>query len=395
MLTLQHRQARARVAEASEPRAPEPPPAHELMALQRMAGNQAVARLLAGRSPRAQVMRAITINGTTYTHGSRRLVDLFNDVVVPYLEANGYKGYGIKSKLKEFIRDTNANYLSNDQFLSAFIPWLRTQTRRVRNGKTTPVLKRFTVMGMSRPAWPAALKALKGVLAGDNVRHVVRNATLKRALDVAWRAAPDDQRKAAFAKLAAELNVPIAADATVDQIVTAIYKTLYLHPDNLFAGDGPVNQVIGFAADPVRLIGEDLLAMDDDDLVDLREIILRVNGAVFEAVRKVRADDATRTEIFTDITAIVNSAISSLSDGQSPYVHAHTAGDLVTDIGLGFGFDLIDGRVGADLVGIAARQARLLWSERQLDAFIASDGAQGNLTHALKVFLGLADPPSG
>ena len=76
-------------------------------------------------------------------------------------------------------------------------------------------------------------------------------------------------------------------------------------------------------------------------------------------------------------------------------MEGHTAGDLVTDIGLGFGFDLIDGRVGADLVGIAARQARLLWSERQLDAFIASGGTQGNLTYALQVFLGLANPPGG
>ena len=318
MITRLQRQSRSRVPEEHEPRAPEAPPAHELLALQRTLGNQAVARILAARSPRPQLMRAITINGDRYTHGSRRLVDLFNDVVVPHLEANGYKGYGIKSKLKEFVRDTNADYLNNGQFLGAFMPWLGTQTRRVKNGKTTPVLKQFSVMGMSRPSWPAALKALKGVAAGDNVRHVVRNATLKRSLDIAWSRAPDDQRKAAFAKLAADLHVPLAQNATVDQIATAIYKALYLHPDNLFAGDGPVNQVIGFSADPVRLIGEELLAAEDE-LVDLREVVLRVNAAVFDAARKIRADGATLQQIYDELSGIVTSAILSLAaDPQSP-----------------------------------------------------------------------------
>ena len=366
--------------------------AREVLALQRTAGNGAVARLLAPPSP--TLARAITVGGQRYTHGSRRVVDLYQSTVLPALESQGYKTFGVKARLVDYIRNTDADYGTDTQFLEAFVPWLGQQTRKVRGDKTTPVLKKFSVMGMSRPAWPEALKQLKGVQAGDNVRHVVRNATLKRALDVAWNLAPEQDRKGAFAQLATALALQVGPQETAGDIATNIYKKLYLHPDNLFAGDGPVNQVIGFASDPVRAVGEELLAQEGE--VDVAEVYKSVMLAIYKVgnSEKIKVDDGYRQEILHDINAIVQDAIGALRQGESMMVPAEAAGDLVVDIGLGFGFDLIDGRVASDLDGIAARQARLLWAERALNAYISS-GGQGNLTLAFQVFLGLANPPSG
>jgi hypothetical protein len=62
---------------------------------------------------------------------------------------------------------------------------------------------------------------------------------------------------------------------------------------------------------------------------------------------------------------------------------------MVVDIGLGLGFDLVDGRVPEDTADYAERQKNLLQVETELDAFIRS-GGDGSLTNIFKMFLGLA-----
>lgn len=363
-----------------------------VMRLQRAAGNRAVARLLG--APRASVARAIKIDDETFTHGSRKVVTLFNDVVRPELESKGYKARGVKARLVEFVKTSNATYRDRAEFLGAFMPWLQTQTRRVRGDKTTPVLKQFSVMGMSRPAWPEALKTLKGVEAGDNVRHVVRNATLKRALDVEFDRVPEQHRKAHFAAIAGGLGVQLAPTAATNEILEGIYKMLYLNPENLFAGEGPMNQVIGFSADPVRAIGEELIGLGEDATVNITDVYVHVMKAIYAAADKVRADPNYMEYLLTQINGTVQEAIGSLRVDESLIVPAEDAGELVADIGLGFGFDLIEGRVSEDIDDIAKRQGRLLWSERELGRFIDSKGTSGNLLDILKVFMGLAEAPA-
>lgn len=362
---------------------------------QRQLGEEQRPPAFAAGPRRATVARAITIGGERYTHGSRRVMALFSDVVAPALESHGYKARGIKARLVSFIRDTNGAYASNGAFLGAFLPWLATQTRAVRGGKTTPVLKPFSVIGMSRPAWPDPLRVTKGALAGDNVRHVVRNATLKRALDVEWNRLADGARKDRFTEIATGLGVAVGPHDAIDAIVSAIYRTVYLNPENLFAGDGPINQIIGFAADPVRQIGEDLFAHGDGE-VDILDVYMKVMAAVHAASDHVAADWAYKKYVVFQIDDTVKEAIGSLCEDPSVNrsVSAEAAGELVTDIGLGFGFDLIDGRVAEDTDNIARRQGRLLWSERALDTFMSSGGATGNLLDILKIFMGSAEIPT-
>jgi hypothetical protein len=369
-----------------------PAPVDAVLRLQRAAGNQAVARMLAPAGP--TVARAIRIGDVGYTHGSRRVVELFNTVVLPELERQGYKARGIKSRLVDFIRDSDVNYGDNRQFLDAFMPWLAQQTRRVRGDKTTSVLKQFSVKAMARPAWPEALKTLKGLQAGDNVRHVVRNATLKNSLDVELKRLPDTARKPRLTEIATGLGIPVAPLATIDVIAKAIYDLLYLNPENLFAGDGPVNQVIGFAADPVRKIGEELVGMGEEE-VDIVDVYKAAMAAIHAAADKVRADGNYKQYVLHEIDGTVREAIGSLRQAEdNTKVAAEDAGELVSDIGLGFGFDLIEGRTAGDMNDIAERQGRLLWSERALQGFLDSGGASANVLDIYKVFMGQAPAPT-
>lgn len=142
--------------------------------------------------PTPTVQRVIKIGDETITHGSRRINALHSEVVVPYLEHNEFKSYGIKSQLVAYVREHDLVFSGTSDFLIAFMAWLAGRERKTKGDKTTPVLKKFSVTGLSRPKWSGDLKTKLGFGAGDNIRHVIRNASLKRALEVEYGKYKDD-----------------------------------------------------------------------------------------------------------------------------------------------------------------------------------------------------------
>lgn len=342
----------------------------------------------------AVVQRRITIGGEAYTHASRRVNTLFDEVVTPALEQEGYKLYGIKSQLVEFIRqyrEAPRAFADGGEFLRAFFPWLGDRVRPTR-GSPTPVLKKFEVGRMSRPAWPKDYSSKLGAQSGDNIRHVVRNATLKRALVIEaarLKSAPLAVQKKYFAAMAGLLGVSLSEGASLDVILPAIYRVLYLNEDNLFAGDGPTNQIIGFAADGIRVMGEEYLGMGDA-LVDMIEVNKRISYHIYAQAEKVRANPYYKEYIISRLQETILESLKSLVDANDGglQIPAEIVGDLVADMGLNFGFDLIDGRRDEDSVGIAERQARLLRVERALQAYIERGGQGASLLKIFGEFLG-------
>lgn len=359
--------------------------------LQRAVGNRAVARLL--RAPRAELAREISIGAETVTHGSRRVQELFVDAIVPLLERGGYKAYGVRAQLIRFVRiggtrPAGPPYADLAEFQDEFMSWLGAQNRPVRGGGTTPALKPFSVQAMSRPRWSEGMRRLKGAQAGDDIRHGVRNDTLKKALDVEFAKVPQDARKAHFTAMAHSLGVALRPNAALDQIVEAIYKKLYLHPDNLFAGPGSMNRLIGLSADPVRRLGEGMVA-DGDVEIEVDKVYEEVMDCVSGAAARAVPDHGERAKLLAGVASTVLEAVKSLAADGGGKVPSEEAGDLVIDIGLNFGFDLIDGRVPED-VDVKDRQARLLKCEEALQRLVAGGGAHGDLLPILKLFLGLA-----
>ncbi|MEG3145446.1 DUF4157 domain-containing protein [Sphingomonas sp. RT2P30] len=358
--------------------------------------DQTLTKAPAGSAMEA-AQRAVIVGGISYTHASRNMNSLFNDVVAPVFEKAGFKMYGLKSQLVAFVkeyRETEEEFASDKAFVDAFYQCVKDKTRKTR-GAPTPVLKKFDVSSLSRPKWPTDYKTKLNVQIGDNIRHVVRNATLKRALVVEKQRLQHlsiDQQKRHFSQMAGALGAPITEESTIDVVIRAIYKKLYLNETNLFAGDGPTNQIIGFASDPIRALGAELLGMDGD--VSVLDVDKRISEALFAAMEKVRADSGYKQLIVNDIQIIVQDALHSLiaanegKEGEARLmVPAEVVGDLVDDMGLNFGFDLIDGRRDENSEGIGERQARLIKVEQALQIFNASKGQGQDLTAIFKAFL--------
>ncbi|GAB2923858.1 hypothetical protein GCM10027093_74050 [Paraburkholderia jirisanensis] len=347
------------------------------------------------KNPDKPPVGSVIIAGVLYTHASRRVNQLFDEVVCPALEEGGYKRYGIKSQLVKFIRQYGYEHYFSDvaAFLDTFMPWLKTRERPTRGGSYTPVLKTFEVSRMSRPPWPKDYTLKLGAVAGDNIRHVVRNATLKRALEIEWgRSSPAalEVQKKYFADMAALLGISIEKDASLDLIIPAIYKALYLNEDNLFAGDGPTNQIIGFAADGMQSIGEEYLGMDNDAAVNMLDVLKRISEHIYTKSEMVRASQYYKQEIVSGLLETITQALSSLvsANGDVLDVPAQIVGDLVSDMGLNFGFDLIDGRRKEDQENIGSRQGRLLRVEQALQTYISRDGQGMSLLNIFSEFLG-------
>lgn len=111
-------------------------------------------------------------------------------------------------------------------------------------------------------------------------------------------------------------------------------------------------------------------------------------------MEKVSADSGYKQFIVSNIQTIVQDALRSLiepnedKEGEERLmVPAEVAGDLVEDMGLNFGFDLIDGRRDEDRDDIGERQARLIKVEQALQKFNANKGQDQDLTAIFKAFL--------
>lgn len=332
-------------------------------------------------SPAGAVQRVIEIGNSRYTHASRLVGDLYNDVVVPWLEKSGYKTYGIKSQMIEFIRIADARFQNNEEFLDKFGGWLAQRKRKVKGGKEVPVLKKFDIQSMSRPNWPKDMKARLGVRAQDNIRHVIRNATLKNALDIEYKKYQDfENRKKRMIALASAVGVQTDG-ISIDAISSEIYRVVYLNEANLFSGDGPYNQVIGFAADKMQAYGNELLGYED--LVS-PVTVKEAAQAIIATAGKPIVNSAT---VVADLNQVVDSLMMEYA--KFDFVEAEELGDLILDIGLNFGFDLIDGRVQGDQENIGSRQGRLLECEMALRNFINSGGTSGDLLEIYKAFVSI------
>lgn len=204
------------------------------------------------------IQAQVIINGRDpISKYSKNLKDFFDTVIVPWLNRYGYKSYGIMKQLRDFV--SQDQYFKNDAaFLDEFAQYLKGRSRNVRGGGSVPVLQPFNIGGLSRPAWPQHLRehlqAKAKIQEGGNIRHIVRNNTLKKALELFCQR----QGREAMITLAGRLGVNTQNSLAFDACIRALYKMLYLNIDNLWIGDGLVNQMIGFLATPLSEYGQAL-----------------------------------------------------------------------------------------------------------------------------------------
>lgn len=349
------------------------------------------------------IQRTITIGNQKYTNGATtRISNLFKRVVAPQLLLMGYKAYRIQSLLLLYIREENAGATFDDEteFLSDFMDWLFNQTVTTKTGKEKPVLQPFYVESLSRPNWPEEYKAeLEFIKNIDNIRHVIRNATFKRALAVDFSNLINSiDSTGTSTKIYSDIRIHYInfmqrlnlipdqqlPDTTtpVEKMIRQIYVKMYLNLSNLFAGCASVNQIIGFASDPVRKYGEKLLK-EGDTLLDAKIVFDSLVQIITNAASKVNIEDDNKRDFLNDIFQFLESVYNS----NGGLISASIIAPSVINLGLNFGFDLIDGHATADQDNIKKRQYALFHVERQLQQFIESDGKSGDLIEIAKQFL--------
>ena len=96
---------------------------------------------------------------------------------------------------------------------------------------------------------------------------------------------------------------------------------MYLNPDNLFSGLGPVNQIIGFSADKVREFGEELLGYGETE-IGVLDVYKKVMELVYGAANTVKADPGAKEHATNEINSTVWAALGSYGSQEHPYASA-------------------------------------------------------------------------
>lgn len=325
-------------------------------------------------SPVVQAKLYIEELNTTISPYSQNIQEFYNDIVIPFLNQNNYRSHGILTQLRNYACK-NIRFNTVDEFLVAFVNYLKGQTRNVRNGHTVPVLREFSISSMSRPAWPRdfrrQLEATAQITDDTfNIRHVIRNYTLRRALEIYEARNGMD----AMAQLAKDLNVNPTHEGAYDACVRALYRALYLNTANLWMGSGIVNQIIGFLATPLQQYGQAIL----QGQAEYSNKILY--NTMTEKTSMIHGT-AARKE------AIVNNLYQTILDCLGSSEDIVDIGSMLEDIGLNLGFDMIDDQSN----NISHKQSLLLDAETRLQRYISSNGTIGNLLEIFNSFLHIGD----
>lgn len=312
-------------------------------------------------SPPAPALRRMTVNGTTIKPYGKTGKELWE-----YAKNNMFSTYGTRDVfLKEFCK-SDLDFDSEAAFLVAF------KERLSELGKLR------TLTSLSRPAWPVEYKELLKFQGGDNIRHVVRNATLKRALlddyedtkllfEDAFDDMMDDTERALkieeelcdrYGKMAARLGVKVTAKGSSERIVQDIYQALYLNLGNLFAGVGGDNQLIGFAADPVEQYGRALQAKGYEE-VSITAVYDEMLRLIYNSYKAVvgRARTSGTLDKLNELMDSIKDLLAARRkqwleevkgdmDEEDPTAPAALLAEDPIDFGANFGFDLLDERSG-------------------------------------------------
>ncbi len=184
---------------------------------------------------------------------------------------------GSQAKFKDFLRK-DKSFRSEEELLLAFLDKAEKEKLRVidlrvelkkkrldykRRGRKDLIKKLPRASGwtrplvLGRPGWTKEHKKISKP--GQDIRHIVRNATIKNALDREFNFWGNNLEKQteAFTIICQAIEIP-TKDLHPWEMLKAAYNKLYLHKGNLFGGPSGVNRVIGLAADPLINLGEEL-----------------------------------------------------------------------------------------------------------------------------------------
>lgn len=315
-------------------------------------------------------------DGSEFGPYSSVATDIFNTFVLPYLQSNHLRTWGIRTVYRRFINESGAHYTNIDHFMEELIDFLGAATRRVRNG-SSPILKPFSVTSMSRPPFPKELKdsLYAGIpeeqRRGMNIRHVIRNNTFIQAMQTYVT----QNGLESLVSLAEQLGL---GGSTYDASIRQLYRRLYLNISNLWAGDGFENQMIGMLSSPLEEYGLHLIngtaEYNESDLyILMKKAIAIVRGA---AQQKQELLDYFWLQI---ITCVCNNELDDIS-----------AGLFIIEFAKNLGMDLPQSAEPDP-----RRQGMLIKLEMRFEQYISSGGTSEPFEKLFSDFCQIGDLASG
>ena len=291
----------------------------------------------------------------------------------------GLSPHGAK---KIFLQKAKApGQTSRKEFIQNFILEAKQEVSRVDlEKKTLPKEERTRgwtrTLKLSRPSWTVDHK--EGVEKGHDIRHVVRNATIRDALkkefDTQMLGGPQ-QALVHFQKLAGALKLDSNAN-TAWELLDRIYKAAYLNFGNLFGGAGGINRVIGLTADDIYNAGAKLLGSQEtaspDEIENLFDWVAQMianksdqtESQIWTAFKHHQINEEGVNRFLTGMEEFFDNISDYLIDVEEDLVSQaeiqkregnlfggvlkSQIGHILLEIGANFGFDLPINAVGND-----------------------------------------------
>lgn len=177
----------------------------------------------------------------------------------------GLSPHGSGKKFKQVADGTDHDFKDDGEFLGYFLKLAETEVQRVQEARARKEKVRGWTrpLKMGRPAWPEAYR--NAVQKGEDIRHIVRNATLKNAIEAEreYQASIGEPRALdIMTKIAQTMGIQEGFTHSTEATM-AIYRNAYLNLGNLFPGPGAINRVIGLTADGITKIGLGLMQSAD------------------------------------------------------------------------------------------------------------------------------------
>jgi hypothetical protein len=269
--------------------------------------------------------------------------DIFSRIVAPHLNDNGLRSYGMKTALDRYLKflgESSAEadrggtvvFSTQETFLTGFLNFLEIFYPHR--------LAFINIPNLNRPAWPDGLREELGHVEGNNIRHVIRNATLLRALDAAFNNFELEGRETFFNNLAEAIG--IARGDTLDTTIKNIYHALYLNPGNLFSGPAFENQLIGLSADDVAAATNTIIdtAINTGELMEGGWIETRhVYDHIVDNILK-RNFNFIQVEDTEDFYVELGNGLRSYLHSFGDHINIDRLGNILIELGQNFGFDL-------------------------------------------------------
>lgn len=391
-------QAQAKPQDAAIPRQHVPPPQPWATGALQLARTKQTARKSSTKGAKKTTPKRIAPHGKVAREAFGRIKLRLLDRGIAY--------HGLKSRYYiPRLKSTTLTSISDfeDIFVQEIDDILQIELKRKKANKKYKMSVR--PFKMNRPAWPKDYRGTLGAKPGDDIRHVVRNATLKNAIEgerfaLSLAGKSNEEMTAYFRDMAKYLGV--AENAAADhylEYMKAVYNRAYLNLGNLFPGPGGVNQAIGFTADPLATLAEQL--QNQLVPVDIATVIGQIKKEFDSKINQIKNKSVKMPTHYIDefqrYTQTIYSFLQNLQaywidnyalddpQYQTPHAYSFSLARDVYDISDNLGMDLIDA------VGTQDQKERhkvLIETETALRGFYTR--GDHSLTKILYKFLSIA-----